>query len=293
MSTTMAKKLINHDHNWLNLIALNDWKPLAHWMQHNWFCCVYISIVYVFVIFTIKQKMQDREPFKLRNALALWNAFLGIFSVAGAYYMLPEMFSSLRKSFHHSVCYASTIERSQFWMWLFALSKIVELGDTLFIVLRKQNLIFLHWFHHIFAFIYTWYSFSQNISLGRWFVTMNYCVHSLMYSYYALRALKYRIPRPIAMSITTLQILQMILGFYVCYYALSAKLSNSYCEIPMRTATFGFLMYIAFFYMFADFFLRAYAQNLYRTQKYCLKLFSSKKMIPRSRLVSPSNTKVE
>lgn len=33
-----------------------------------------------------------------------------------------------------------------FWGWLFTLSKMVELGDTIFIVVRKQELIFLHWY---------------------------------------------------------------------------------------------------------------------------------------------------
>ena len=37
------------------------------------------------------------------------------------------------------------VKVSSFWSWLFTLSKIPELGDTLFIVLRKQQLIFLHW----------------------------------------------------------------------------------------------------------------------------------------------------
>ena len=33
-----------------------------------------------------------------------------------------------------------------YWTFMFALSKVPELGDTLFIVLRKQPLIFLHWY---------------------------------------------------------------------------------------------------------------------------------------------------
>ena len=49
-------------------------------------------------------------------------------------------------------------------------SKLPELGDTLFIVLRKQQLIFLHWYHHITVFIYVWYSYAGHTAPGRWFM---------------------------------------------------------------------------------------------------------------------------
>jgi len=240
--------------------SIFDWKPLSglKWMQCNWHLSIYASFIYVLVVFSVQRKMKNRDPFKLRKCLFIWNSFLALFSILGSYFMLPEMLEILGSSFHKSVCYASVQERAQYWMWLFAISKIIELGDTLFIVLRKQKLIFLHWFHHILALVYTWYSVSQNISLGRWFVTMNYVVHSLMYTYYAARALQWRVPRVIAMAITSLQILQMVFGFYVSFYAFRAKVSGVYCEIPMKTATFGFLVYIVFFYLFARFFVKAY-----------------------------------
>lgn len=76
--------------------------------------------------------------------------------------------------------YYSFIEQdkvSGFWTWMFVLSKLPELGDTVFIVLRKKPLIFLHWYHHITVLLYTWYSFTEYTSSARWFVVMNYCVH--------------------------------------------------------------------------------------------------------------------
>jgi len=243
-----------------------NWQPISslRWMEQNWHYSVYASAIYLVTIFTLLNVMKTRTPFKLRGALCVWNAALSVFSFAGAYYMLPEMYEVLaspRGSFNKAVCISSVVESAQYWMWLFALSKIVELGDTLFIVLRRQPLIFLHWVHHVSALIYTWYAFGQNISLGRWFVTMNYSVHSLMYGYYALRALQYRIPRPIAMFITTLQIAQMVMGFYVSVYAFHAKMTGSYCEIPTITATAGVFVYTAFFFMFAQFFVKAYLSN--------------------------------
>jgi len=95
---------------------------------------------------------------------------------------------------------------------MFVLSKVPELGDTVFIVLRKQPLIFLHWYHHVTVLIYCWYSFSEYTAPARWFVVMNFIVHSIIYSYYALRAMRFRPPKAVAMLITSLQLLQMVWG---------------------------------------------------------------------------------
>ncbi|VDL66713.1 unnamed protein product [Nippostrongylus brasiliensis] len=47
---------------------------------------------------------------------------------------------------------------ASFWACMFAFSKIAELGDTVFLVLRKRPVIFLHWYHHAVVLVYCWHS---------------------------------------------------------------------------------------------------------------------------------------
>lgn len=56
--------------------------------------------------------------------------------------------------------------------------------DTVFLVLRKREVIFLHWFHHVTVLLYCWHAYHHSVAAGLWFATMNYSVHSIMYLYY-------------------------------------------------------------------------------------------------------------
>jgi elongation of very long chain fatty acids protein 6 len=38
--------------------------------------------------------------------------------------------------------------------------------------------------------MYSWYSYSEYIAAARWFIVMNYIVHSVMYTYFACKSLK-------------------------------------------------------------------------------------------------------
>ena len=54
-------------------------------------------------------------------------------------------------------------------------------------------------------------------------MVMNYSVHAIMYSYYTIKALKYPVPKPFAMVITTLQLLQMVGGCIINSMAYNYK----------------------------------------------------------------------
>lgn len=132
--------------------------------------------------------------------------------------------------------------------------QLVEFGDTAFIVLRKRPLLFLHWYHHVTVLVYTWHaykvpffyfikiqissqvkrrSFRDNDQIlilkdhtasGRWFIWMNYTVHAFMYTYYAMRAKGFNLPKWSAMMITVLQILQMVGGVVIGLFSVQSNL---------------------------------------------------------------------
>ena len=104
---------------------------------------------------------------------------------------------------------------------LFIYSKFFELIDTVFLVLHKRPVIFLHWFHHITVLMYCWHSFATEQATGLWFAGMNYSVHSIMYTYYFLMLFKSirGTVRTVARIITTVQISQMVGGMAVSIHA--------------------------------------------------------------------------
>ncbi|CAG0878920.1 unnamed protein product [Darwinula stevensoni] len=147
------------------------------------------------------------------------------------------------------------------WGMLFAFSKVFELGDTAFIVLRKQRLLFLHWYHHITVLLYAWYSYGQAIPTARYFITFNFLAHALMYPYYMMKALKIQVPRRIAMGVTLFQLSQMVVGVTVNTYAYLCIRAGMHCEVPMENIQVSFLMYLSYLILFAKFFIDAYVKR--------------------------------
>ena len=111
-----------------------------------------LSIIglYLGFIFFGNFLMRYRKPFKLKGAWTMWNMSLAVFSILGAIRTVPHLLLELRDNpLEYSVCGRVNDRFSLgavgFWTTLFVLSKVPELVDTVFIVLTKRKLIFLHW----------------------------------------------------------------------------------------------------------------------------------------------------
>lgn len=140
-------------------------------------------------------------------------------------------------------------------------------GDTAFVVLRKQKLLFLHWYHHITVLLYSWYSYKDMVAGGGWFMTMNFAVHALMYSYYAARAAGLRVPRPFAVLITTAQIAQMTMGLAVSVLVYRWMQHGGDCPSHLDNITWAALMYLSYLLLFSNFFYHTYLQCPAKTTK--------------------------
>ncbi|PRQ19933.1 putative very-long-chain 3-oxoacyl-CoA synthase [Rosa chinensis] len=117
-----------------------------------------------------------------------------------------------------------------FWAYVFYLSKILELLDTLFIILSGslRRLSFLHVYHHatVLVMCYLWLHTRQ--SLFPVALVTNASVHVLMYAYYMLCAVGIR-PRW-KRAVTDCQIVQFVFSFAVSGRMLYLHFSGSGCS---------------------------------------------------------------
>ena len=190
--------------------------------------------------------------------MAAWNLFLAIFSFIGMTRVVPHLLYSIyRNGYYHTIC-GETLPHYghgavSFWCTLFVLSKIPELLDTLFIVLRKKPLMFLHWYHHITVMLYSWHGIGNLSPGGIYFIGMNYTVHAIMYFYYFLTACGIR-PKW-AKCVTIIQLSQMVVGVMVCASSIYYRYYAVPCATTDEALRWGIVMYSSYFALFLKFFL--------------------------------------
>ena len=216
--------------------------------SENWLIPVVAVALYLLMLFALIPFMQDRPPVQkslINPVVAAWNLGLSLFSFTGLYFTAPHLYSFLTEhGYRATVCYSAQWY-GHGWcgkmMAFFIYSKLFELFDTLWLILKKRPVIFLHSYHHITVLLYCWHSYAARISNGLWFGTMNYAVHSLMYFYYFLMTFESsrRWAKPFNWVLTTLQTSQMAVGIGVTVSAMQygEDGSDAPCNV-LRTNSF-------------------------------------------------------
>ena len=177
-----------------------------------------------------------KQPVKWADPLfAVWNLCLQIFSIWGLLNTAITLGSiTYHEGIHYTLCYdpfawddavgqTTTIFRPGLGLLLFIFSKVFELGDTFFLILKNKDIKVIQWYHHTTVMLFCWLALATEYAPGMWFAALNYAIHSLMYGYFFASYFEStRICRNIiGPHITTLQIVQMVLGLLVTAGTLS------------------------------------------------------------------------
>uniref|UniRef100_A0A8C5GVH4 Elongation of very long chain fatty acids protein n=1 Tax=Gouania willdenowi TaxID=441366 RepID=A0A8C5GVH4_GOUWI len=210
-----------------------------------------IFLCYLLIIWVGPKLMAKRQPVYLKPVLIVYNFGMVCLSA----YMFYE--------FTASACKLTSFLTQQMARvcWWFYFSKVIELSDTIFFILRKKNsqLTFLHVYHHA-TMIFNWWAGVKYVAGGQSFLIglINSLVHVVMYLYYGLAALGPSMTKYLwwKRHLTSLQLvsfcvfLEYLLCFSLVFNCIFLQCCNSLCFFLMCSFSsfiyFSVILYIYF-----------------------------------------------
>jgi len=167
----------------------------------------------------------------------LHNALLSAGSGLVLALMLEEVVPMvINDGFFYSICntqaWTPVLETCYIINYFF---KYWELFDTVFLVVKKKPLQFLHVFHHTATAALCYTQLNGKTSVSWVPIVANLTVHVLMYYYYLMTAAGYKIWWK--RYLTTLQITQFVIDLFVVYFASYSYFVSEY--IPGVLPTYG------------------------------------------------------
>ncbi|SOV22570.1 long chain fatty acid elongation enzyme, putative [Plasmodium sp. DRC-Itaito] len=214
-----------------------------------------ISLLYIPCILMLQRIMKHRKEKNMKYLKILWNLSLSLLSFIGV--LLITIYDK-------NILKYIIVEESEYSpetravISIFTLTKVVEYGDTIFLILKKKKLTFLHSYHHLSVVLYCLYSQKILVSHAHYFVLLNLLVHSIMYFYFAFIYIFPHILIKIRKFITCLQIFQMFAGIYISYYAIK----NVDNPLFVSNAIGSFILYLSYAVLFLNFYFSNYYRNI-------------------------------
>lgn len=238
-------------------------QELQSWTNGHIRLPIYGTIAFLLMISILPRIMRSYKPMDLRSLLFFWNMGLAIFSLFASIRMIEQVRSEMSSgltssSVRKNICSLGTDNVSSLWMYLYTMSKFIQFGDTFFLIVRKKRLTFLHLWHHGVVLGFMWLQFSSGAPALKYFMLMNVIIHAMMYFYYAVQCLGIQVHKSIAMSITAIQIIQMVIGLLTQYMSYHYLVSGYTCFRNDWAAASALIVYGSCLYLFSTFFVDKY-----------------------------------
>ncbi|XP_065173280.1 very long chain fatty acid elongase 2-like [Atheta coriaria] len=218
--------------------------------------------LYFITISNLNRFMTGRKALELRGILVVYNVLQVLLS---AYICKEVLMSAIAARYNLGCTPFNTSGQNGVRMasafWLFYVSKMFDLLDTVFFVLRKKDnqITFLHMYHHS-SMIFNWYLGLLYSPGGQAFfsVLLNSFVHVIMYTYYMLAAIGPRARKYLWWKryLTQIQLAQ----FFCVNIHLAVGLYNR-CKAPFWLNCFTITYVSTLVILFANFYYQSYKKD--------------------------------
>lgn len=238
----------------------------------SWKVPLIASTSYLLGVFLLQKFMKGRNRISATFIGTIHNLIMFTLSVVCFFGIL---YGALKEWSEHGleVLYCDSQRKTgskgtlYFWLYVFYLSKFYEYIDTILILVRKSDLIFLHVYHHWITGPLCFVCLNYAIPVQWSATSFNALVHIPMYWYYLLTV--FNIRPWWKKYITQFQIVQFIIGIAihtsaVVYHYQFSKECRSYDGYGNQFA--GLIMW-SYLFLFIDLYRRSYTSRPAQREK--------------------------
>ncbi|KAI9014005.1 ELO family [Phycomyces nitens] len=225
-------------------------------------------LTYYGVIFGGRYIMRNSEPLKCKLAFQIHNILITIVSACLLALIAEQVIPKfIRHGFHYTVCDSKAFTTElELLYYINYLVKYWELLDTVFLVIKKKKLEFLHYFHHSMTMALCYSQLTAKTPVSCVPIGLNLGVHVVMYYYYYLTTTGVKIWWK--KHLTTMQISQFIIdllvigGLAYSHFAFvffrGILPTSGTCTGTETAAIFGSTLLTAYLLLFVNFYRTTY-----------------------------------
>ncbi|ORY55505.1 GNS1/SUR4 family protein [Pseudomassariella vexata] len=227
-------------------------------------------VLYVIVIFGGRELMRNRQPLKLNGLFKIHNLFLTLLSGGLLVLFIDQLVPQIWKhGLYENICGSNGWTRPlETLYYLNYITKYIELIDTVFLMVKKKPLTFLHTYHHPATALLCYTQLVGHTPVSWVPITLNLAVHVVMYWYYFQSACGVKVGWK--QWITRLQITQFVLDLGFVYFACWDYWAGTYhpwlphlgrCRGEPVAAATGCLILTSYLVLFVMFYISTYKKK--------------------------------